>query len=113
MKTIPVICLKADSPLPPEPTWPAQHDLAIAREGWCVSDCGPGAWQTQCIDNVTDFPLPNGTFAPKHLNDEAAWQIVAAGTEPHHLAALDFIPRNSPDEHKAVQNFLNKKRKTP
>ena len=67
------------------------------KEGWCISEChcsSNGPYQLQRDDDLGWFPT-----------DGHAWIFTrnkaAAGSE-YHIAALDFLKRENPQEYAAI-----------
>ena len=65
-------------------------------EGWDIfyaNGSVHGLWQIQRLDEEAI------------LNDDTeAWEIVANGTEPHHISAREFIAANNSSEYSRLMN---------
>lgn len=90
------------------PAWTQEHSHAAAREGWDIWDSegsSNGRWQVQRIDDPVAFGEA-ATFVPPTLgSDEDALQIVANGTDPHHVAARQFLLAHNLAEYEAMVAF--------
>ena len=83
-----------------EPPWSAEHAEAADREGWNIWNCSGsdyGVWQICRNDEVE--PWADGFMPPQLSDDSEAWDIVARGTEVHHLAARAFIEAHGSSMH--------------
>lgn len=90
------------------PAWSDAHDVAAAREGWCVSDSNGsenGRWQAQRIDDPAAYAQAAGFTPPALDSDDDAFRIVANGTEEHHVAARALLKAHNPTEFAAVLAF--------
>lgn len=77
--------------------WLYRHAAAARKEGWSIFDCSGsdnGRWQICRIDSPDD---DEGELE----SDRDAWDLVAKGTEPHHVAARDFIRAHNDVEWRA------------
>lgn len=96
----------SDSPEDMDPPWSRAHECAAIAEGWDIfyaQGSSNGPWQ---IDEFDDPPAwadrNNGVVPPTLPSAEAAWKIVANGTQPHHLAARAFLQVHNPQEYDLV-----------
>lgn len=90
------------------PEWTNEYAAAALAEGWILTECHGsqnGPWQIQKVDDVTEWPLPNGGHPPELATDYEALTLVANGTEPHHEAARRFLAVMNPPEHRLVERF--------
>ncbi|MFK4131929.1 hypothetical protein ACI2KR_06495 [Pseudomonas luteola] len=87
--------------------WPSEHSNAAVREGWDIfeSSSENGPWQIQKIDDPSCYSELVGKI-PELADDEDAWDIIVKGTQPHHLAAKEFIKANNPIEWAAIQKWV-------
>jgi len=72
------------------------HSPEARVEGWDIfytNGSVHGLWQIQRLDE--DAILNN---------DTEAWEIVANGTEPHHISAREFIAANNTAEYSRLMN---------
>lgn len=96
----------------------ALEHKAIA-EGWTIFECegsAYGRWQIQRLDDPAEAARGYGIAnVPDLVDDEAAMRIVALGTEPHHVAAREFLRLHSPQEYDALVSIAlhEKAPKTP
>jgi hypothetical protein len=87
------------------PAWSVEHSNAAIAEGWEIFDCdgsSNGRWQVNCLDSPLDWAEEGGVVPPELNGDEAAWKIVANGTQPHHEAARVFLQAHNPQEYALV-----------
>lgn len=87
------------------PGFSLEHHIAGLAEGWVISQCfgsNYGPWQVQSVDSPDDFKYP-----AIHLDsDEVAWDTVMRGTEPHHIAAREFIAAHNPMHLDEMRRFI-------
>lgn len=80
------------------------HRAAANAEGWDIWDCNDSAhrWQVQKFDDLyaCDANIPTLD------SDQLAWKIVAKGTEPHHIAAREFLRVNCLPEYQMMMREL-------
>ena len=73
-----------------------KNSLEARAEGWDIfyaQGSLHGLWQIQRLDEEAI------------LNDDTeAWEIVANGTEPHHISAREFIAANNSSEYSRLMN---------
>lgn len=99
--------------------FPAELEHKAVAEGWTIFECegsAYGRWQIQRLDDPLNAEQGYGIAnVPDLVDDEAAMRIVALGTEPHHVAAREFLRLHSPQEYDALVSIAlhEKAPKTP
>ena len=76
-----------------------RYSREARKEGWDIfyTNGSPhGLWQIQRLDGEDILN-----------NDTEAWEIVANGTEPHHIAAREFISTHNSAEYSRLMNRKN------
>lgn len=85
-------------------TWTDEHLTAALREGWVLSDSTGsenGPLQVQRVDDPDGVREadPSIDFDIPHLeSDDAAWEIIRSGVQPHHFAARQLLEEYNPAE---------------